>query len=212
MRGDKLSWEEIGMPAGHVLYLYVEDNRDEVENGFEWAGGDFKYWHCMPAKTRDGDPLNVLDHIKEIEQTVREYDIRFVIIDGQNSVVGAPCIATDMLARNNVTNKLHQFAQRLNICLMGIRNEDAEGRALGPQSFGDIGRCVLRAVDLGPAAGLPYGRLEFVKVSDTARSNYPPIPYSVKDHGGSHREILWGKYKPNPIKASRETRSKEANG
>src|SRR5262249_51470375 len=141
---------EVGMPAGHVLYLYAEDNRDAVENGFEWAGGDFGRWHSMPAQTRDGDPLNVLEHLGEMEQAIREYGIRLVIIDGQNSMVGAPNISTDMLARNNVTNKLHQFAQRLNVYLVGIRNEDAEGRALGPQSMGDIGRCVLRAVELKP--------------------------------------------------------------
>jgi hypothetical protein len=201
MKGGALAWEEVGMTAGHVLYLYAEDNRDEVENGFEWAGGDFANWHCMPAHTRAGDALNVLEHLGEIEEAIREHGIRLVIIDGQNSVVGAPCIATDMLARHNVTNKLHQFAQRLNICLLGIRNEDAEGRALGSQSMGDIGRCVLRAVDLDPKSNPPYCQLEFVKVSDTPRSKYPPIPYSVKDRGGCRREILWGKEKPNSLQS-----------
>jgi hypothetical protein len=185
--------DKVGMPAGHVLYIYAEDDRDRVENDYEWAGGNFDHWHCMSAKTKDDDPLNILDHLGEIEQLIREYDIRLVIIDGQNSVVGAPNISTDMLARHNVTNKLHQFAQRLNICLIGIRNEDGDGRALGPQSMGDIGRCVLRAVEDEPKSDPPDCLLKFVKVQDTARSNYPPIPYSVKDHGGSRREILWGK-------------------
>ncbi|VTS01592.1 -like protein : Uncharacterized protein OS=Nitrolancea hollandica Lb GN=NITHO_3110008 PE=4 SV=1: Toprim_2: AAA_25 [Gemmata massiliana] len=187
--------DRVGLPPGHVLYVFAEDNREEVENGFEWAGGDFNKWHTMPAVKRDGDPLNILEHLGEIEATVREYGIRLVIVDGQNSVVGAPNISTDMQARVNVTNKLHQFAQRLNLCLIGIRNEDAEGRALGPQSFGDIGRCVMRTVqtDAGPP---PYCVLRFVKVSDAPREKYPDVPYSVADRGGSRREILWGKVKP----------------
>jgi hypothetical protein len=196
MKDGRLDWEKPTMPPGHVLYIHAEDDRDAVENGFERAGGDFTKWHSMTAQTADGDSLNILANLTEIEEIVREYDIRFVIIDGQNSVVGAPNISTDMLARCNVTNKLHQFAQRLNMCLLGIRNEDVEGRALGPQSMGDIGRCVLRAVETDPKSNPPYCQLAFVKVSDVARSKYPPIPYSIKDLGGSSRQILWGKSKP----------------
>lgn len=183
---------QLGLPAGHVLYLHAEDDREAVEKAFEWAGGNFDHWHSMPAIGRDGDPVNVLDSLKEIEGVIREYGIRLMVIDGQNSVVGAPCIATDMQARSNVSNKLHQYAQRLNLCLIGIRNEDAEGRALGPQSFGDIGRCVLRAVDKGSIGPDRCCELLFVKVSDVAPSKYPPIDYSVQDLGGSHRKILWG--------------------
>ena len=91
----------------------------------------------MPATLRDGNPMNVLEHLGEIEQVIREYGIRLVIIDGQNSVVGTPDISTDMKGRFNVTNRLHQFAQRLNICLIGIRNEDSTGRAMGSQSMGE---------------------------------------------------------------------------
>jgi hypothetical protein len=187
-----------GLPPGHVLYVFAEDNRDEVENSFQWAGGNFDFWHCLPAVTRKGECLNLLDSLGEMEAVVRRYGIRLVVIDGQNSVVGAPNIFTDMAARTNVTNKLHQFAQRLNLCLMGLRNEDAEGRALGPQSFGDIGRCVWRSVEKKsrkhhPDPGAtPLCWLRFVKVSDTARAHYPPIAYTVRDRGGSHREILWG--------------------
>ena len=187
--------DSIGMPAGNVLYLFAEDDLMRVQSGFEQAGGDFKHWTCMPARSRDGDPLNILDHLGEMEQLIREKGIRLVVIDGQNSVVGSPNISTDMMARSNVTNKLHQFAQKLNICLVGIRNEDREGRAMGPQSMGDIARCVMRAVEK-TKSDPPFCELKFVKVSDTARANYPTIPYSVKNLGGSDREILWGKVKP----------------
>ena len=105
-----------------------------------------------------------------------------------------------MLARHNVTNKLHQFAQKLDICLLGIRNEDTDGRAYGPASMSDIGRCVLRAVELDPdkKTGMRYCVLMFPKVTDTARSNYPSIPYAVPAGDGAARSILWGIHKPEP--------------
>ena len=79
--------DEISMPPGHILYIYVEDGRSEVENGFEWSGGDFERWIGMPAIVKSGDPLNILEHLPEIEQTIRQYGVRLIIVDGQNSVV-----------------------------------------------------------------------------------------------------------------------------
>jgi hypothetical protein len=194
------------MPAGAVLYVHAEDDRDKVENTFERAGGDFDKWHCLGAQTRDGAGLNILEHLREIEECVREYGIRFVVIDGQNSVVGTPHIQTDMLARNHVSGPLHRFAQKLNVALLGIRNEDNTGRALGPQSMGDIARCVWRAWETEPKSTPPYCYLNFVKVSDTARANYPAIPYSVQDLSAqtgdkSALKILWGEKRPQPVSA-----------
>jgi len=202
--------ERDGLPAGHVLYIHAEDDAEAVDGGFETAGGDFDRWHTMPATIRSGDMLNVLEHLEEIEQVIREHDIRLVIIDGQNSVVGAPDIGTDMKGRANVTNKLHQFAQRLNVCLVGIRNEDSEGRALGSQSMGDISRCVLRAEELKQIEGQRYLRLTFVKVSDTAPKNYPPIPYAVEDLGGNLRRISWGKEAPKGLTVALKTANEKA--
>jgi hypothetical protein len=108
-------------------------------------------------------------------------------------------ISTDMLARHNVTNKLHQFAQRENICLIGLRNENAEGRALGPQSMADLARCIVRAVELKSYNDRRYFRLIFERISDAAPKTHPPIPYSVEDLGGSARRILWGEVRPNPV-------------
>jgi hypothetical protein len=184
--------QSTGMPAGTVLFIFAEDDRDTVDRKFKWAGGDTSKWFTMPAHIEGDEPLNVIEQLPAIQRLIRRHSIRLVILDGQNSLVGAPNIKTDMLARSNVTNPLHQFSQRENICMIGIRNEDLNDRALGPQSMGDIGRCVMRAVELEPHFDPPYCELIFVKVSDTARKNYPPIPYSVNDHGGSHSEILWG--------------------
>ncbi len=188
--------EQAGMPAGHVIYAFAEETEAAVRGYLQTAGADLDRVILLPAVLKDGDPLNVLDHLEEVRQKVREYQVRLLIIDGQNSVVGAPNISTDMLARYNVTNKLHRFAQRENLCLLGIRNEDAEGRAYGPASMGDIARCILRAVEVPHDGTDPYFRLEFVKVSDSPKHRHPPIPYSVEDLGGSSRKILWGKVKP----------------
>jgi 5S rRNA maturation endonuclease (ribonuclease M5) len=200
MKAGKLAWEAIGMPAGHVLFIHAEDDADSVEERFDLAGGDFDKWHRTEATTGDGGTLNILENLQEIEEIIRQYGIRLVIVDGQNSVVGAPQIATDMKARTHLTNPLHQFAMRLNICLLGIRNEDRDGRALGAQSMGDIGRCELRAE--GVQGETEYYRLQFPKVNDTARSNYPDIPYSVEDlskgdiRHSNRRRIVWGKVPP----------------
>jgi hypothetical protein len=142
--------------------------------------------------------LNILENLDELRQKIREHGVRLVVIDGQNSVVGAPNISTDMLARHNVTNKLHQFAQAEDICLVGIRNEDREGRAYGPASMSDLGRAILRATELEPLAGERYFQLTFERISDAAPKTHPPIPYSVQDLGGPSRRILWGKVRPKP--------------
>ena len=46
-------------------------------------------------------------------------------------------------------------------------------------------------------AGQRRFQLEFKNVTETAKSNYPPIPYSVKDLGGNRRKIIWRK----PVKS-----------
>jgi hypothetical protein len=156
----------------------------------------------MEPETVDHEFLNILDHLKEIEQTIREFGIRFMILDGQNSLVGAKNISTDMLARHNITNPLHRFAQKLNICLLGVRNEDPEGRAMGPQSMKDIARSILRAVEDQPLDGFRYCRLKFEKVSKVPKCLYPDIPYAVEDSEGSPGSpgsspiVLWGKVRP----------------
>ena len=188
--------DKIGLPPGHIIYVTAEDSEATVWTDLERNKANTKLVTVLPAILKDGDPMNILEHLGELRLTIREHGTRFVIIDGQNSVVGAPCIATDMLARNNVTNKLHQFAQQENLCLLGIRNEDKDGRAYGPASMSDLGRCVMRTVVLGEHEGQRYYQLEFIKVNDVSPLLYPPIPYSVEDLGGSARKILWGKQKP----------------
>jgi hypothetical protein len=196
-RGEPLyGGEEVGLPAGHVIYITAEDSSEKVWADFEQFQANCGLISVLPAVLVDDHPMNILEHLEELRQAIRQYGARLVVIDGQNSVVGAPCIATDMLARTNVTNKLHYFAQKENICLVGIRNEDGEGRAYGPASMKDQSRCVLRSEELEPLGGCRYFRLTFLKVSDSAPSTHPPIPYSVEDLGGPARKILWGKARP----------------
>jgi hypothetical protein len=203
-----------GMPPGYVVWVTAEEQEDEVWEHLEFAGADLNKVMVIPATLRDADMLNVLEHFKEMEQLyIKPYGARLVVLDGQNSVVGAPNISTDILARNNVTNKLHQFAQRLDVCLLGIRNEDAEGRALGPQSMGDIGRCVWRAVEAGKDGDDRYFTLKFVRISDAAPKLHPDLPYSVQDCGGARRKILWGKSLEQVAKqAIAKVRAKQGQG
>src|SRR5262249_11888376 len=134
---------------------------------------------------------------------------RLVVIDGQNSVVGSPNISTDILARRNITNKLHQFAQKEGLCLIGVRNEDPDGRALGPQSMGDVGRGVMRSLKVGEYRGQEYFKLDSVRPRDAARKRYPPMPYSVEDLGGNARRILWGKVPPEQEAVRRAAKAGE---
>jgi hypothetical protein len=195
--------EELGLLAGHVIYITAEDSIETAIKGLKLAGADMDRVILLPAVLKDGDMMNVLEHLEEIRQKVREYGVRLVIIDGQNSVVGAPCIATDILGRHNVTNKLHQFAQKENICLVGIRNEDMDGRAYGPASMNDLSRCIIRSVQVGSVGHDRYFELRFERISDSAPETHPPIPYSVENLGGSSRRILWGKLMPEPPKPAK---------
>lgn len=190
---------EVGLPAGHAIYITAEDSKASAWRSLELVNADMNLVTVLPALLKDGDPLNVLEHLGEVREKIHAHGTRLVIIDGQNSVVGDPNISNDMKARSNVTNRLHQFAQKENICLVGIRNEDRDGRPYGPASFGDLGRCIMRSIaDGDPIGDDYYFHLVFERVSEVSPKLYRPIPYSVEDLGGSARRILWGKVKPKP--------------
>jgi hypothetical protein len=189
--------ERVGLPAGHVLYITAEDSREDAWERLRTAGADLDNVTIHAAVTRAGAPFNVLDHLAELEEKIRRHGTRLVVIDGQNSCVGTPYIGTDMQARANVTNPLHQFAQKLNLALVGLRNDDEHGRPLGPQSMADLGRCIWKAERLTPKGQYPpYFRLIFVRISDAAERLHPPIPFSVDEGVGPARGILWGKVPP----------------
>jgi hypothetical protein len=192
--------DRVGLPAGYVIYITAEDSPANAWTKLEQAGADAEKVMVLPATTKDGGPMNILEHFEELRQRVREKGVRLVVLDGQNSVVGAPNISTDMLARNNVTGPLHRFAQRENICLLGIRNEDQDGRAYGPASMGDIARCILRVEERKSLGKDRYFLLKFAKVTDAPRHTHPDIPYCVpaldSAPPGSPPRIRWGKGRP----------------
>jgi hypothetical protein len=211
---------EPGLPAGHVIYVTAEDDHDTAMRSFEVAGADMSLIHVLPATLKDGDPMNILDHavLGELRQGIRQHGARFVVIDGQNSVVGTPNISTDMQARSHVTNPLHQFAQKERICLVGIRNEDDDKRAYGPASMSHLGRAIMRSEELFPenatkwTGGKRYFKLVFVRISDVNPKLYPPIPYSVEDLSPEgqptpDRKILWGT-SPSPLTKALSDRDK----
>jgi hypothetical protein len=202
-RGEALpECTEASMQPAHVIYLTAEDHYKTAWADFKRLGADRQHLTVLPARLLDGEYLNILEHLDELRQKIRTHGTRLVVIDGQNSVVGAPNICTDMLARTNITNKLHDFAQQENICLVGIRNEDRTGRAYGPASMQDMARCILRCVELDSFAGERFFELHFARVSDVSPKLCPVLPYGVEDLSppgspGSARKILWGKYRPS---------------
>jgi hypothetical protein len=209
-RGEALpGCEAPGLPPGHVIYITAEDGLETAWAALEHAGADFDRLIVLPGVLKSGEPMNVLEDLEELRQKVREFGVRFVVIDGQNSVVGAPCIATDILARHSLTNPLHQFAQQENLCLLGVRNEDPTGRAYGPASMNDLGRCILRAVELDPKGGERYFELRFERISDAPPKTHPTLPYSVADHGGPARGILWGKVRPRDPGRARAAKDRD---
>ena len=62
--------------------------------------------------------------------------------------------------------------------------------------------CVLRVERKRILKDKEYFMLYFVRISDAAKKTHKPIPYSVKDCGGNHREIQWGVKPPNILKKS----------
>jgi hypothetical protein len=207
------------MPAGYVIWVYIEETEASIRAKLKAANADMDRMIFLPAKLKDGEHMNLLTQLDGIREMIRRYSVRLVVIDGQNSVIGSDCIATDMLARNNITNKLHTFAQEERIALIGLRNEDEKKRALGPQSMCDIGRCILRTepdMRVGGELDTNYFWLWFPKVSDAPQSLYRPVPYAVADHPGHAPVILWGKYipydqtKPEDIEKAAEGEAKTA--
>jgi hypothetical protein len=65
----------------------------------------------------------------------------------------------------------------------------------------DLGRGILRSVELPKYKGERYLELIFERISDAAPSTHPPIPYSVENLGESSRKILWGKKRPRTAQA-----------
>jgi hypothetical protein len=197
-RGDRMPLcATDGLAPGHVIYVTAEDGEKKAKAQLKEAGAVKEYLHILSVKLKDGGMMNLLEHLEEIRQRVREYRVRLVVVDGQNSVLGASNISTDILARHNITNPLHQFAQQENVCLIGVRNEDDDGRAYGPASMKDIGRCSMRATEDEPVGNDRYFRLRFPKVSDVPKHKYPDIPYKVAaGPEGSPPRISWGEKRP----------------
>ena len=155
-------------------------------------GGNLDHWHAMPGVLKNGDDLDILRKLDEMEETIRAYNIRMVVLDGQNSMLGVSDYATDGKARAIVTNKLHHYAQRLNIALIGIRNADDHDRPMGPQSMADMARCTMHAEKVESKTNDPkrYFKLVFDRISSTDPENYPPIHYSISSFATKEERFL----------------------
>lgn len=179
------------LPPSPVIYITAEDSVAKAKADLKRFGANMDLILLLGCTLNDGGQLNVLEQLPDIRQKVREFGVKLVIVDGQNSAVGAPNISTDMLARNHITNPLHQFAQKERIALVGIRNEDAEGRAYGPASMSDQSRCILRSREVESHKEMRYFELTF-DITDAAPSTHPSLPFAVADLPDRPPDILWG--------------------
>ena len=143
--------DKIGLPPGHIIYVTAEDSEATVWTDLERNKANTKLVTVLPAILKDGDPMNILEHLGELRLMIRELGTRFVIIDGQNSVVGAPCIANGHagLLQQRHQQAVPQFAQQENLCPLG-NPQRGQGTVepTGQQSMSDLGRCVMRTVVL----------------------------------------------------------------
>jgi AAA domain/Toprim-like len=186
----------LGIPAGDVLYFTGEDSAATVRDIVALHGGDLDRLLIHELELPDGELVDLLQFLTEIEDQVNLTGAKLVVIDPINNFLGDYDVSTDVKARRNVTGKLHSFAKRLGICLLGLRNwgKAAEGsstqRALGPSSMSHVCRACFHTQisEQGPPV---QGKLAWDKVSDAPHPR--PIPFSVKDEGGHLRRILWGK-------------------
>lgn len=197
--------KETALPPCNVMYFTAEDRRSVVRDLVEAHGGDLKRLHVHDQAASD-DPIDLLEHLTDLEEQVRELNARLVILDPLNAFVGGD-ISTDAKARRTLSGKLNALARRTGACLLLIRNwgraTDGPGsqRSLGSHSTSDVARCTMNTEELPPLdrddpAPPRRFRLVWEKVSGAPQPD--PLPYGVKDLStgpdDSHlRHIVWGR-------------------
>ena len=199
----------LGIPAGDVLYFTAEDSAATVCDIVKLHGGDLRRLFVHELEKRDGELLDILEVLPEIETQVRLTGAKLIVVDPVNSFLGDYDVASDTKARRHVSGPLHNFAKRTGVCLLFLRNwgKAAEGsstqKVLGPSSMSHVCRCCMNTVVIkeGTRSSPMFGKLVWSKVSDARHPG--AIPYSVEDLSDgkeehSHlRRILWGK-SPDP--------------
>ncbi len=195
------------IPAFDVMYFTSEDSDSCVCDLVKLYGGDVDRLHMYDIAKQE-DPIDFLEHLKEIEAEINSLGVRLLILDALNSFVGGD-ISTDSKARRTLSGKLQALARRTGTCVLGIRNwgrNDAgtpSQKSLGATSLSDVARCVMNTQEVLVKEGEPpQFLLEWEKVSDAPKPL--PIPYWVQNlstgAGNSHlRRLLWGK--PTATKA-----------
>jgi len=209
----------LGIPAGPVLYFTAEDSAATVRDIVRLHGGNLERLFVHELELPDGDLLDILTVLPEIESQARLTGAKLVVVDPINAFIADYDVATDVKARRHVTGPLHNFAKRTGVCLLFLRNwaKGAEGsstqRALGPSSMSHVCRCCMNTavVEVGPPF---YGKLIWSKVNDARHPK--PIPFSAQDESNGvedhshYRRILWGK-SPDPQRVKKALQNARKN-
>jgi hypothetical protein len=193
--------------AFNVLYFTSEDPPARVRDLVRIHGGDLS--RLVVHDIASGpEPVDVLEHLEEIENEINARGVRLVVLDALNSFVGGD-ISTDSKARRTLSGRLMALARRTGACIIGIRNwgriETGSGsqRALGAVSLSDVARCVMNTREFLPpeADGLRRFELEFEKVSDAPKPpsvGYVVINKSTCQADSYMRQVAWA---PSPSEA-----------
>lgn len=190
------------LPPMDVMIFTSEDAGSRVRDIVRIHGGDLTRLHVYDIASGDGEPIDILERLEEMEAAINERGCKLVILDALNSFVGGD-ISTDSKARRTLSGRLQSLARRTGACIVGIRNwgrmdgGTSSQKSLGATSLSDVGRVVMNTQELEQfESGARRFQLEFEKVTDAPKP--PSIPYEVENlstgsDDSHHRRIIWRK-------------------
>jgi len=187
-----LPFPECDAPAlgpSAVIYFTSEDSAGNVRDLVEIHGGDLSRLKVYDAQ--DAEPLDLLERLDDLEDTINKLRCPLVVVDALNSFVAGD-ISTDAKARRTMTGRLQSLAKRTGACIVAIRNYSriavgpSSARALGAISLSHVSRCCLHVEEGEPDSNqnLREGeerrfRLVFERVSNAPLPR--PIPFQLKN-------------------------------
>lgn len=170
------------------MYFASEDSKATVTDLVKLAGGDVERLWVFDAA--DGyDPLNIIDHLRELMDEIKQKEVRLVIFDALNSFAKGNQ-GSDADARVSLSGPLARLARRTGACVIGVRNQGrsqigkGSDRALGAISLSHVSRCdAYTKVD--PQLPSLFW-LEFEKVTDAKTPK--PMLFLVHDCSKGKKE------------------------
>jgi hypothetical protein len=194
-------------PFDCILFT-SEDSQTNAIKLIELHGGDPARVHIYDIAETD-DCIDVARRVADVEASIREHNVRLVVLDALNSFIGGD-ISTDSKARQTVSSPLAQLARRTGATIIGIRNwgrseaESASNKSLGSHSLSDVARVVLNTQIVPETKKSPEKTLlVWEKLNDGKQPG--PLEYTTRDlsdgkpENAYHRRIVWNKERNKEI-------------